>query len=100
MIDWFPQEYAEQFFYLKGAIALIGTITLIWHMNRSWEKFTSRGQQLRYITLLYFAVLLTAASVEQVEQGADVNLRNIGAIVGVALLVYTMVVTIREDRAE
>ena len=58
------------------------------------------GQRLRYLTLLYFAVLITYASVEQAQGHADeIASRHLGALVGVLLLVVTMFVSIREHRA-
>lgn len=97
-LDWFPQEYADTFYILKGVGALVATLLLIIHMQRTWSTIGSWGQRLRYLTLFYFAVLITAASVEQTSQHADVNLRNLGAILGVVLLVVAMVVSLHESR--
>lgn len=88
---------AVEFFYLKGALSLVATLLLLFHMNRSWHQFRTAGQKLRYLTLLYFAVLFTSASVGQISDGSPVNIRNVGVLVGVVLLVVAMVVSIRED---
>jgi len=96
--SWFPQEYADTFYVVKGIGALLATCLLVWHMQRTWHAVQGWGQRLRYLTLFYFAVLITAASVEQTSQHADVNLRNLGAILGVVLLVAAMVVSLHESR--
>jgi hypothetical protein len=97
LMGWFPQEYAEAFFYVKGFVGVIGTTILVMYMNNRWHSFESKGQRLRFITLLYFAVLITAASAEQVMDGVQVSLRNVGAFGGAVLLVYTVYVSVRED---
>lgn len=95
-ISWFPQGYANEFYILKGMLSLAATCLLIIHMHRTWDATASPGQRLRYLSLLYFAVLITASSVEQTQQDVAVNYRNVGAIIGVGLLIYTMVVSLRE----
>lgn len=98
MIDWFPQEYAHEFYVAKGLLALTATIGIVWHMSRTWHLVETRGRRLRYYSLLYFAVLITYASVEQTAAGASVELRNIGAAIGVALALYATYVSLGEDR--
>ena len=98
MNDWFPQHLATEFYYAKGTIALAATLLLIVHMQIVWSYVVKLGQRLRYLTLLYFSVLITYASVEQVRMGELVNSRNVAALFGMFLLVVTMVVSIREDR--
>lgn len=96
-MDWFPQEYAHEFYVAKGLLALTATIGIVWHMSRTWNRVESRGRRLRYYSLLYFAALITLASVEQTAEGASVETRNIGAAVGVALVLYAAYVSLRED---
>lgn len=93
-----PQDWAEQFYIIKGLGALIATLLLIAHMSRTWHNVQTWGQRLRYLTLFYFAVLITAASVEQTSQNAPVNLRNVGALLGVGLLIVAAIVSLRETR--
>lgn len=94
---WFPQEYATQFYYAKGILSLTATVLLICHMSHTWDQVHTWGRRLRYFSLLYFSALITYASVEQVRQQALVDWRNVGALVGMALLIITAVVSIRED---
>lgn len=99
-IEWFPQEYSTEFFLVKGVIALISTLLLLLHMNRIWTRLAqqaTRGQRLRYGTLLAFSVLVTGASAEQVTQDAAVSARNVGSLIVTVLLVITAIVSIRED---
>jgi uncharacterized membrane protein YeiB len=96
-ISWFPEGWAHTFFVWKGILALIGTILLVAHMARKREPMTL-GQTLRYLSLLYLAVLITGASVEQSNQDAVVNYRNLAAIPGVALLIVAACVSLYESR--
>jgi len=89
----------EVFHAVKGCVALLATVLLIMHMSAAWNLTDGRGQRLRYLTLLYFAVLITYASVEQAKDAATIESRHLGALLGVILLVVTMVVSIREHRA-
>jgi hypothetical protein len=92
----FPQQFAEEFWYLKGVLALLATVAYITHMSRTWPQVTSRAQQLRYLSLLYFAVLITAVSVNQVTRGAVVTWQSVAAFIGAALLLGTAWVSLRE----
>lgn len=96
-MSWFPQEYAHEFYILKGLLALIATVGIVWHMHRTWSDVATRGRRLRYYSLLYFAVLVTYASVEQTASGASVEMRNLGAAIGVVLALYAAYVSLRED---
>ncbi len=98
MNGWFPQEYATEFYYLKGAVALTATVALIVHMQTVWTYVVKLGQRLRYLTLLYFAVLITYASVEQIRMNELVDSRNVASLFGVVLLIVTMAVSVHEDR--
>lgn len=96
-VSWFPQDYAAEFYYTKGLVALVATVLVVVHMSQTWPQVRTRGQQLRYLTLLAFSVLLTGSSVEQVHQGALVNYRNLGGLVVAVMILVAMVVSIRED---
>lgn len=86
----------EVFHTVKGCVALFATVLLIFHMSEAWNSTRSRGQRLRYLTLLYLAVLITYSSVQQAQQEAAIESRHVGAMIGVVLLVGTMFVSIRE----
>lgn len=88
-------RHAETFYLIKGITSLVATVALVFLMVRIWPHTQGLGQQLRFLCLLYFAVLITAASVEQVNQEAVVNLRNLGALGGAVLLNITVAVSLR-----
>lgn len=96
-MDWFPQWLSHEFYVVKGLLALAATVGIVWHMHRTWSEVATRGRRLRYYSLLYFAALITYASVEQTASGASVEMRNIGAAIGVLLALYAAYVSLRED---
>jgi hypothetical protein len=97
-LGWFPQEYAEQFFIIKGLLALLSTIVYMCHMMQKWPRVECVSQQLRYISLLTFSVLITGSSVEQVHDEMLVNWRNLGAMAATVLLLVTAIVSIVHER--
>lgn len=97
-VPWFPQEYAETFYITKGLVALVAVVLLLIHMQAVWGDHMTWGRRLRYLAPLYFAVLLTSATVEQVHETAPVNYRNLGGLLGALLLIATALVSMREQR--
>lgn len=97
-ISWFPQEYAEEFYILKGLVALVAVVLFLIHMQAVWGDRMTWGRRLRYLALLYFAILLTSSTVEQIHETAPVNYRNLGGLVGALLLILTALVSMREQR--
>lgn len=95
-VAWFPPNLSEEFYVLKGVLGLVGTSLLLFHMARTWNYTAGLGQRLRYFTLFYVSVLITVASVEQAQQGAIVNYRNLGALGFTVLLIVTSAVSLRE----
>lgn len=98
LVDIFPQQYAHEFYVAKGLLALVATIGIIVHMSRTWSRVETWGRRLRYFSLLYFAMLITYASVEQITLGTLVAPRNVGAMVGVFLAIAAVWVSLLEDR--
>lgn len=96
-VSWFPQDCAHVFYVVKGVLGLLATVMLIVHMSHTWDRMVSLGQRLRYITLLAFSILVTGATLEQLQQDAGVNYRNLGAMVCVLLLVGAMLASLDED---
>lgn len=96
-VGWFPQEYAATFYATKGALALVATLLYLLHMTRAWPTIHTAGQRWRYLALLYLSVLLTVATVEQIQDQALVSYRNIGAFVGSVLLLVAAVKSLRDD---
>lgn len=90
---------AQTFYVIKGLLALSATCLLLWHMSRTWDRINTWGQRLRYFSLLYFAILLTEASVEQTAQRlVTIYPRNVFGLAGGLLLVVAAVVSLRESR--
>lgn len=98
-IPWFPQEYTTAFYYTKGILALVATLLVVFHTNTAFSsEVMSTGRRLRYYALLIAAVVLTGSSVEQVNQAAPVNYRNLGGMFLAAFITLAMVVSIAESR--
>jgi uncharacterized membrane protein YhdT len=86
------------FYSIKGVAALVGVLLLFWHMRSVRRRVDSLGQWLRYLTLLYVAVLMAGASLDQFTSDAPINWYNFAALGFPVLLILAMVVSIREDR--
>lgn len=97
-VSWFPQDQAHDFYVLKGILSLVATIVYLVHMVRTWGGLKSVAQQGRYLCLLYFAVLITFASAEQVQQGVLVDYRNLGGMFGAILLLTVAIISIVHDK--
>ena len=91
-------EIAHEFFIVKGVIGIVATVLYLVHMAKVWPTLVYLDQQLRYLCLLSGAVLVTSASVEQVQDDALVNWRHLGAMVFVTLLLLAAVLSIVLDR--
>lgn len=99
VVPWFPQDQAAPFFIAKGLIALLSTVLLLFHMTKEWGRMqeeSTRGQRMRYITLLAFSVLVTGGSAEQVTEETLVSYRHLGAAVVALLLLVTVIISMRE----
>lgn len=97
-MNWFPQQYAHEYFAVLALVAVALTVTLVRHMARAWDTFVTKGQRLRYLSLLYASVLAVVAGVEQFQNDNDVQFRNLGTAGFLTLGVYAMWVTFREWR--
>lgn len=97
-VPWFPQDYAGTYYTIKGFVALAATLLVIFHMSTAWAEAMTLGRQLRYIALLYAAILLTASSVEQVSEDVVVSYRNLGGLGLSVVILVAMVVSINETR--
>lgn len=98
-VPWFPQEWAPAFYILKGGLSLVATALLLFHMRKvKAQEALTLGRWLRYLVLLYLAVLMTGASVEQVSDESLVSYRNLGSLVGAVVLIIATVVSIHESR--
>lgn len=100
-IEWsWLQAHAHQFYAVKGILAGTAVVLLIAHMNQVWAETMLWGQRLRYLSLFWLVAWVAGASVEQVQQDALVNSRNVGGMIGAGLVVVAMVVSIRDTRRE
>lgn len=86
----------EWFYYLKATTWLVGSVLLIWYMNRHWVD--RWGQRLRFLTFLYYGMLGTWRSVVDIKADLPVSPLSTGGLIGAGLLVLTMIVSIREDK--
>lgn len=96
---WFPQEYAEQFFVVKGVIGLLAVVLLIAHMSQAFRESMKIGQRARYLTLFVGAVVVTGGSGEQVSDHVVVSYRNLGGMIFAISIVISMIISIRESRS-
>lgn len=98
-VSWFPQEHAALFNTIKGAAAILAVLLLVMHMNKVWmHEALTWGRRLRYLALLGFAGTVAGGSVEQVNQDAVVNYRNLGGAICIALTLLAVAVSIYETR--
>lgn len=96
-VPWFPQEHAHTFYLVKGCLGVLAVLLLLFHMTMTdWDAMTW-GQRLRYLALLFAAVLITYASAEQAAIGIRVDYRNVGGMVLILLIVGAMIVSIHDD---
>lgn len=95
---WFPQEYAHEFYVVKGLVAAVAVVLIIVHMSRAWPTVVTSGQRLRYIALLMVTILIASGSNAQIEEAAPVSGRNVGGLLAAGLVIVAMVVSIRQDR--
>ena len=100
VISWMPDTWVEPIITLKGLIALVSVLLLLWHMTQAWCCVRSIGQKLRYLTLLAYAILVAGASLEQLHEGAMLSYRHLGSVFVTSLLVVAATVSLREARGE
>lgn len=94
----FDPAHAHEFYVTKGVVGVAAVALYIAHMSAVWAGLKNNAQRLRYVCLLYGAVLVTSASAEQVKQEAEVNWRNVGGLGFILLLLLTVVVSMLKDQ--
>lgn len=97
-MDWFPQEYAVQFNYVKAGVALTAAVLLIFHMLEIWSHMASGAQRARYIVLLSYALLITYSSYSLATSREPVKAANIFTLVITIGLLFTTIFSIRDWR--
>jgi hypothetical protein len=95
--QWFPQQYAHQFFVAKGLVGLLAVVLLVWHMARTWPTTLSTGQRLRYLALLIGATATGSASTSQFNDDLPVTGANVAGFIFAVFVVVAMVASLLED---
>lgn len=99
LVPWpFLQDHAHGFFMVKGLLALVATILVVWHMATTWEHVEHWSQRLRYLALLALIGVSTYAAPEQLADGIPVSTRNVLGGLAVVLVIVAMVASIVHDR--
>lgn len=96
-VSWFPQQYAELAFMLKGGLSVAATVILVIHMLYTWDDVHTWGRRLRYFALLGASSLIAFASAEQDAEESLVSYRHLGALLVAVVILLAGVVSIRED---
>lgn len=86
------------FFVLKGSVSLVAVALLLWHMRTVKRGALTLGRWLRYLSLLFFALLIAGASIDQMQSDAPVNWYNVGGLVGAFVLILAAAVSLLESR--
>lgn len=95
----------DTFYAVKGILGVTSTVLLLVYMNQSWNEFdrdlhtgliVGIGQKLRFMCLFGFAVLITSASYEQIIDSVEISSRNVGGLVMICFLIFTVIVSIVE----
>lgn len=94
----FPQEYATEFYLVKGMVGMMASGLLIFHMDRAWGHMTSGAQMGRYLMLLFGTIVAGAGSVSQISHHDEVRLQNIGGLEFLIGVCAVMVYSIIDDR--
>lgn len=95
-----PDSIDRYFFVVRGVIALVSTVAYLYHMNKVWRYIERRSQRMRYLTLLGWAILVTARSYGQAVNEATIEWYSLAAFGLTTLLLVTAIVSIRDQQAE
>lgn len=98
IVDWLPIEWHQPLLMVKGLLAVVSVMMLIYHMNQRWAGIESTAQRARYYSLLAYAILVAGSSAEQVAEGMLLSYRHLGSILVTLGLVVAMVISIHECR--
>jgi len=96
MMDWFPQQYAAEFNWVKALIAASAAVLLIVHMQRIWPETPIAGQKLRYVILLGYALLTSFNSASLARTDEPVKLVNVLSFFLTIGLIFVIVQSMRE----
>lgn len=99
VVPWpWLQDHAHEFYVIKGLLALLATVLVVWHMADTWGTVVHWSQRLRYLALLALIGVSTYAAPEQLADGIPVSTRNVLGGLAVVLVIVAMVASIVHDR--
>lgn len=84
-------------FWIKGVLALLGLMLLLWHMF-SMEEDLSPARTLRYVALLIAASAVAFASQEQIREQAEWVAFNWGGMAAATAITAASIASLLEDR--
>ena len=93
-------NFATEFHTVTALMATMGAALLIWRMNTAWPYITRTGQRMLYITLMWFSMTVAYAAAYDIQIGRLIELSAILFTVGCALLIGTMVQSIRKTKRQ
>lgn len=97
-ISWIPPEWTVPLLFLKGGVAIMGVLLLVFHMNAEWNRMQSNDQRARYLLLLGYAVLTAGGTSEQLKEGVELSYRHLGSLLLCIALVLVTAQSIRNSR--
>lgn len=97
--DWFPQQYAPQFYAVKGLVGILAVLIMIVHMSQAWPRIGTSAQRFRYLLLLGFVVVVGSSSTTQLGESAPVTGRNVAGFLLALLTIPVAAASMRQDRA-
>lgn len=96
-ISWIPESLWIPILLVKGGLALLSVILLIFTMVKHWNCcYLKWGQKARFICLLGFAVLSATATSEQIADDITLGYRHLGALIMAGFLIYVCWVSLEE----
>lgn len=93
----FPQQYAHEFYVVKGCVGLVAVVLLLVHMSRAWNHIDTTDQRLRYLALMVGTVTTGSASTSQFTDDLPVQGVNIAGLLFVVVVSLAMTVSINAD---
>lgn len=90
---------AQILFIVKGGLAVLALVLLLWHMLADLEKMRL-AQALRYVALLTAAGTVAFASQEQLREGAPWMPRQWGGLLIAIMVIVASIASLREARRD
>lgn len=90
------EAQSRLFLTVKGVIAALGVVLLLFHMYRESPNMRNLDQRFRYLLLLAYGTLSAYSTTEQIKEDALVTLRHYGGMVLAIGLVLTALYSMSE----